>query len=107
MSRLNICNKSDRSLSSTFSDAKLRAIGGAPVLRVFFPGASRIRIGAAILGDVMDTLFKSSSNFASLSLKDLVEARDLFHYHLINKKNVVATALGLYRIRVHDPWPSE
>ena len=55
----------------------------------------------------MDTLFKSSSNFASLSLKDLVEARDLFHYHLINKKNVVATALGLYRIRIHDPWPSE
>ncbi len=26
----------------------------------------------------MDTLFKSSSNFASLSLKDLIEARDLF-----------------------------
>ena len=55
----------------------------------------------------MDTLFKSSSNFASLSLKDLVEARDLFHYHLMNKKNVVATALGLYRIRKSDPWPSK
>jgi hypothetical protein len=55
----------------------------------------------------MDTLFKSSSTFASLSLKDLIEARDLFHYHLINKKNVVSTALGLYRIRIHDPWPSE
>ncbi|AMN40936.1 hypothetical protein [Rhodoplanes sp. Z2-YC6860] len=55
----------------------------------------------------MDTLFKSSRNFASLSLKDLIEARDLFHYHLLNKKNVVATALGLYRIRIHDPWPSE
>lgn len=53
----------------------------------------------------MDTLFKSSSNFASLSLKDLIEARDLFHYHLLNKKNVVATALGLYRIRKADPWP--
>jgi hypothetical protein len=54
----------------------------------------------------MDTLFKSSSNFTSLSLKDLIEARDLFHFHLLNKKNVVATAVGLYRIRKHDPWPS-
>lgn len=53
----------------------------------------------------MDSLFKSSSNFASLSLKDLTEARELFHYHLMNKKNVVATALGLYRIRKSDPWP--
>jgi hypothetical protein len=54
----------------------------------------------------MDELFKTSSTFASLSLKDLIEARDLFHYHLMNKKNVVATALGLYRIRKSDPWPS-
>jgi hypothetical protein len=55
----------------------------------------------------MDTLFKNSSSFASLSLKDLIEARDLFHYHLMNKKNVVATAVGLYRIRKSDPWPSK
>jgi hypothetical protein len=55
----------------------------------------------------MDTLFKSSSSFASLSLKDLIEARDLFHYHLMNRKNVVATAVGLYRIRKSDPWPSK
>jgi hypothetical protein len=55
----------------------------------------------------MDTLFKSSSNFASLSLKDLTEARDLFHYHLMNKRNVVGTALGLYRIRKSDPWPTK
>ncbi|PZM08058.1 hypothetical protein [Rhizobium tubonense] len=55
----------------------------------------------------MDSLFKSSSTFASLSLKDLLDARDLFHYHLMNKKNVVATAVGLYRIRSRDPWPSE
>jgi hypothetical protein len=41
-------------------------------------------------------LFKSSTNFVSLSLKDLLEARDQFHYHLMNKKNVVATAVGLY-----------
>jgi hypothetical protein len=55
----------------------------------------------------MDSLFKNSSNFSSLSLADLIEARDLFHYHLMNKKNVVATALGLYRIRKTDKWPSE
>jgi hypothetical protein len=55
----------------------------------------------------MDTLFKSSSSFASLSLKDLLEARDLFHYHLMNKKNVEATAVGLYRIRKSDHWPSK
>ncbi len=55
----------------------------------------------------MNTLFKSSTNFASLSLKDLIEARDLFHYHLMNKENVVATALGLYRIRKDDPWPDK
>lgn len=54
----------------------------------------------------MDTLFKKSRSFASLSLKDLLEARDLFHYHLMNKKNVVATAIGLYRIRKRTHWPS-
>src|SRR5262245_32003724 len=55
----------------------------------------------------METLFKTSATFSSLSLKDLIEARNLFHYHLLNKKNVVATALGLYRIRKGDPWPSK
>ena len=41
-------------------------------------------------------------NFNHLSLEDLVEARDLFHAHLINKKNVVATAIGRYLIRITD-----
>jgi hypothetical protein len=41
-------------------------------------------------------------NFTNLSLKDLVEARDMFHVHLMNKKNVVATALGRYLIRRSD-----
>ncbi len=41
--------------------------------------------------------------FYSLSLKDLLEARDLYHHHLINKKNVVATAVGLYLFRANDP----
>lgn len=41
-------------------------------------------------------------NFTNLSLKDLVDARDMFHVHLMNKKNVVATALGRYLIRRTD-----
>lgn len=41
-------------------------------------------------------------NFTQLSLKDLLEARELFHAHLINKKNVVATAVGRYLIRISD-----
>jgi hypothetical protein len=38
-------------------------------------------------------------DFASLSLKDLLEARDLYHFHLMNKANVVGTAVGRYLIR--------
>ena len=45
------------------------------------------------------------TNFNSLSLDDLIRARDLYHVHLMHKKNVVATAIGRYLIRVSDPWP--
>ena len=40
-----------------------------------------------------------------LSLADLLAARDLYHVHLMNKDNVVATAVGRYLIRKSDPWP--
>lgn len=43
-----------------------------------------------------------SFNFNHLSVKDLVEARDMFHVHLMNKKNVVATAIGRYLIRMSE-----
>lgn len=43
-----------------------------------------------------------NNNFHHLSIKDLVEARDMFHVHLMNKKNVVATAISRYRIRKSD-----
>lgn len=43
-------------------------------------------------------------DFASLSLLDLLRARDLFHVHLLNKRNVVATAVGRYLIRKSDPY---
>ena len=38
-------------------------------------------------------------NFRSLSLKDLLDARDTYHRHLMNKANVVGTAVGAYLIR--------
>lgn len=44
-------------------------------------------------------------DFSSLSLKDLIEARDLYHFHLMSKVNVVGTAVGLYLIRREEDWP--
>lgn len=44
----------------------------------------------------------SHNNFSHLSIRDLIEARDQFHVHLMNKKNVVATAIGRYLIRKDD-----
>lgn len=44
-------------------------------------------------------------DFNMLSLVHLLEARDLYHVHLMNKPNVVATAIGRYRIRHTDPQP--
>src|SRR3954466_14558644 len=38
----------------------------------------------------------------SLSLKDLIEARETFHVHLMNKRNVIATSVGRYRMRKSD-----
>ena len=42
-------------------------------------------------------------NFRSLSVKDLLDARDQYHVHLSQRENVVGTAIGLYRIRRRDP----
>ncbi len=36
----------------------------------------------------------TTDDFASLSLTDLLLARDLYHFHLINKANVVGTAIA-------------
>ena len=43
--------------------------------------------------------------FSSLSLPDLLKARDQFHVHLMHKRNVVGTAIGRYLIRKDDPYP--
>lgn len=55
----------------------------------------------------MGLLFSASSTFPSLSLKDLLEARALYHDDLLDKRNVVGTAVGLYRIRKNEPYPSD
>src|SRR5664279_5327044 len=47
-------------------------------------------------------LSSTAAKFSHLSLRDLIEAREMFHAHLINKKNVVATAIGRYLIRLDD-----
>ena len=41
-------------------------------------------------------------HFASLSIKDLLDAREAYHVHLMQMENVFATAIGLYRIRKDD-----
>lgn len=47
--------------------------------------------------------FPPKRDFSSLSLKDLLEARDAYHLHLAHLDNVIATAVGRYRIRERDP----
>jgi len=51
----------------------------------------------------MKNFFPPKKNFKSLSVVDLLEAREAYHAHLINKENVVATAIGFYRLRKDDP----
>ncbi|HVG06943.1 MAG TPA: S1/P1 Nuclease [Thermoanaerobaculia bacterium] len=47
--------------------------------------------------------FVRNIDFSSLGLKDLLEARDVYHVHLANLEHVVGTAVGRYRIRRSDP----
>lgn len=50
----------------------------------------------------MKQYFRSQINPKSLSIRDLLEAREAFHVHLYNKQNVIATAIGKFRIRKRD-----
>lgn len=56
----------------------------------------------------METLksFPPKRDYSSLSVKDLLEARDAYHVHLAHLANVIATAIGRYRIRCGD-WFEE
>lgn len=46
--------------------------------------------------------FPPRRDYASLSILDLVEAREAYHVHLSGLENVVATAIGRYRIHQKD-----
>ncbi|MFO0899965.1 MAG: hypothetical protein U0836_21240 [Pirellulales bacterium] len=48
---------------------------------------------------------RAGNDFDSLSFRDLLDARDVYHTHLVNYPHVVATAIGRYRIRTEDSWP--
>jgi len=50
--------------------------------------------------------YLSLPQFSSLSLSDLLRARDQFHAHLMHKRNVIGTAVGRYLIRKDDPYPN-
>jgi hypothetical protein len=47
----------------------------------------------------------SQPQFNSLSISELLKARDQFHPHLMHKANVIGTAIGRYLIRKTDPYP--
>jgi hypothetical protein len=51
------------------------------------------------------SVIESVQDFQNLSVRDLLDARAQYHWHLVNRANVVGTAIGLYLIRDVDPWP--
>jgi len=51
--------------------------------------------------------FATQPQFNTLSLPELLRARDQFHPHLMHKANVVGTAVGRYLIRKDDSFPSK
>ncbi len=50
--------------------------------------------------------FPPARDYSSLSVSDLLDARNTYHVHLAHLENVVATAIGRYRIRKGD-WYDE
>jgi hypothetical protein len=57
--------------------------------------------------EIMKSLPFLGNDYHVLSLFDLLVARELYHNQLLRKENVVATALGFYRIRRNAPWPAK
>jgi hypothetical protein len=54
----------------------------------------------------MIDILATEQTFHALSVKDLLEARDLYHNHLLHKANVVGTAIGLYLMRDREGRPA-
>jgi hypothetical protein len=48
-------------------------------------------------------IFPPRRDYSSLSIRDLIEARDAYHVYLSSLENVVATAIGRYYIQ-EDDW---
>ena len=55
------------------------------------------------MGATMNRDWINDRRFSSLSIKDLLEAREAYHVHLAHLDNVFATAIGRYLIRDKDP----
>ena len=47
--------------------------------------------------------FPPRRDYSSLSIKDLLDARDAYHVYLASLENVVGTAVGRYLIH-HKDW---
>src|SRR6478735_9241655 len=62
------------------------------------PGFAHLASGAKAL-----TNFPPKRDFSSLSIKDLLDAREAYHVQLSSLENVVATAIGRYLIH-NDDW---
>ena len=50
-----------------------------------------------------DSPSRSGPDFSAVSVRDLLEAREAYHVHLMHLDNVVGTAIGRYLIRKGDP----
>lgn len=48
------------------------------------------------------TILEQGKNYQTLSIRDLLEARDAYHVFLTRKKNVIGTAIGKYRCRLNQ-----
>jgi len=48
--------------------------------------------------------FPPPRDFSSLSVRDLLDARDAYHVHLAHLENVIATAIGRIRYRIGDRY---
>ncbi len=49
----------------------------------------------------LETYLEEGKTYQSLSVSDLLEARDAYHVFLTRKRNVIGTAIGKYRMRKH------
>jgi hypothetical protein len=66
------------------------------------PTAEKKRLREAAEAKARKQPFPPRRDYASLSLRDLLDAREAYHVYLSSLDNVVATAIGRYRIHERD-----